>query len=124
MRKMLGLVFIIIMGILLSSCATILSGHTQKINVTTSSGKQATALVDGQRYTVPSVIDVDRQNKDIMVANEKCPNQQVILNKSVNSTFWVNILSGGAFGSTTDAATGDMWSYQPENVVLPKCSSK
>ncbi len=104
----------------LGGCATILSGNTQKINVTTEPGKKYTASVDGQKFTVPAVIALTRENKDKVMTLDECPDQKVLLHKEVNPVFFVNILSGGAFGSTTDFASGSMWKYQPENVSV-KC---
>ena len=44
------------------------------------------------------------------------------LNTEIESTFWVNLLSGGPFGSTTDSATGSMWKISPNtyNVDLER----
>jgi hypothetical protein len=100
----------------LSGCATILSGDTQSINITTETGKKYRASIDGQKYTVPSIIQLKRENKDQILILEECPDQKTLLHKEINPVFFVNILSGGAFGSTTDAASGSMWKYQPENV--------
>ena len=123
-KKSIRFLFYLCVAGLIGGCATILSGKTQKISVTTANGKQETALVDGKAYTVPSIIDVTRQDKDIVIANEKCPNRQTLLTKSVNPTFWVNIFSGGVFGSTTDYASNDMWEYDQKNIALPECPSK
>jgi len=40
-----------------------------------------------------------------------------VAEKSVDPKFFVNILSGGSFGSTTDYSTEKMWKYN-ENVVI------
>jgi hypothetical protein len=123
-KKIIIIISYLCVAGMIAGCATILNGPNQKVNVTTPKGQQETAIVDGKSYTVPSVIEVRRQNKDILVANAKCPDQQALLTKSVSGTFFVNILSGGVFGSTTDYASGDMWQYDNKNVVLPKCASK
>jgi len=106
----------------LGGCATILSGKTQSINVTTESGKKYTASINGQKYTVPSVIELTRENKDKVLALEECPDQKVLLHKEINPVFFVNIFSG-ALGSTTDYASDSMWKYQPEHVDV-KCPSR
>ena len=103
----------------LSGCATVLSGSTQSINVTTETGKKYTASIDGQKYTVPSVIQLTRENKDKIMTIEECPDQKILLHKEINPVFFVNIFSG-ALGSTTDWASSSMWKYQPENVNV-KC---
>ena len=43
---------------------------------------------------------------------------QIALNRKISSLFWVNILSGGAFGSTTDYATGAMYEYEPSTYMV------
>lgn len=126
MKQVSGFLFIVCMVCVvgfLSGCATILSGNTQKINVTTETGKKYTALINGQKYTVPSVIELTRENKDKVLALEECPDQQVLLHKEINPVFFVNILSGGVLGSTTDYASSSMWKYEPENVNV-KCPSR
>lgn len=123
MKQVLSFLFIVcivcVVGFL-SGCATILSGDTQSINVTTETGKQYRASINGQKYNVPSVIQIKRENKDQVLTLQECPDQKTLLHKEINPVFFVNILSGGAFGSTTDFASGSMWKYQPENVNV-KC---
>lgn len=121
MKQVLGFLSIVCMaGFLLGGCSTILNGSTQKINVATEGGKKYAALVDGVKYDVPAVIEVKRENKDKIISLQECPDQKTLLHKEVSGTFFVNILSGGAFGSTTDYASGDMWKYEPDNVTV-KC---
>lgn len=119
MKKVLSLLCMVCVVGLLGGCATILSGKTQSINVTTESGKKYNASIDGQKYTVPAVIQLTRENKDKTMTIEECPDQKVLLHKEINPVFFVNIFSG-AFGSTTDWASESMWKYQPENVNV-KC---
>ncbi len=104
----------------LGGCATIMSGDTQKVNVMSETGSKYTAVIDGQKYSVPSIIELKRGNDDKLLHLEECPDQQVLLAKEVNPVFFVNILSGGAFGSTTDYASGSMWQYEQENLSV-KC---
>ncbi|GAB6260167.1 adenosine deaminase [Photobacterium sp. CCB-ST2H9] len=94
-------------------CSTILTDENQRINVVSSSDKKFTVEVDGIEQTAPGIITVKKENKDktLLVTSEGCK-QQVALNKEVEPTFFVNILSGGAFGSTTDFASEKMWRYQ------------
>lgn len=123
MKKISSFLFIVcVVGMVgfLGGCATILSGSTQSINVTTETGKKYSASIDGQKYTVPAVIQLTRENKDKTMILDECPDQKTLFHKEINPVFFVNILSGGVFGSTTDYASGDMWKYQPENVNV-KC---
>ncbi len=113
MKKSLILVLPLVGVMLFSGCATILDGKTQTINLTTS--KPKTVDVNGQQFSAPGVVTVQRSNKDAIVNIKEC-NKQILLQKSVNPTFFVNILSGGAFGSTTDYSSDAMWKYDQTNV--------
>ena len=75
-------------------------------------------FVDGMSQTVPGVVTVKKENKDkVLVADDaKCTD--VNLNKEVESAFFINILSGGVFGSSTDYGSDKMWKYQ-DSVSVP-----
>ena len=104
--------------VMFSGCATILDGDTQKISVNSNPAQHVKFELDGKQYTTPSIILLKREKKDkiINIEDNKCK-KQVLLNKKINPTFFVNILSGGALGSTTDASTGAMWKYD-DNVNI------
>lgn len=112
------LVIIAMMG--LTSCATILNDDTQKINVTTSGNVKTDIIVNGQTYQAPSILTLDRSKEDLVIkaVNPNCT-QQYLLKSKVDNKFWLNILSGGTFGSTTDYSSEEMWAYQDE--VELKC---
>lgn len=105
--------------LVMSGCSTILTEDTQKINVATSNGKSAEVTIDGQSFQAPGIITVKKskeQTKIITTSAEGCSNQTA-LNRTVEPTFFVNILSGGAFGSTTDYSTEKMWKYE-DNITI------
>jgi hypothetical protein len=115
-KKLLGT---ILFGTLLSSgCATILTEDSHNMNVTTSDGRKTTVTVDGQSQAVPGVVSIKKENQDkvLMADAEECTS--VNLNKEVESVFFVNILSGGVFGSSTDYGTDKMWRYQ-DSATIP-----
>lgn len=102
---------------LLTSCATILNGDTQKINLNTYSGKPEKVNIDGKVYEAPGVIEVKRQNKDLVIVPERCPNQQQVLQKKVSPIPLIaNILLFWP-GLTTDYVNGSMWEYD-SNVTV------
>jgi len=102
----------------LSGCATILNDETQNINVSSSNGKPIKGTIDGVPFTGPGIVTVKRENKDKVIVTETtgCANQTTMA-KSVDSKFFVNVISGGVFGSTTDYSTEEMWKYD-NNVVV------
>lgn len=113
MKKTLVMLIALVSVVVFSGCATILDGKTQTINLTTSKSK--TVDINGQQFSAPGVVTVQRSNKDAIINIKEC-NKQILLQKSVNPTFFVNILSGGAFGSTTDYASDAMWKYDQTNI--------
>ena len=122
MKKTLLLGITVGVMVIFSGCATILDGKTQKISIDSNPAQHVKFELDGKTYTTPSIITLKRENKDkiINIEDEKCK-KQVLLNKKVNPTFFVNILSGGAFGSTTDYATKSMWKYDDKvNIDCPQ----
>lgn len=100
-------------SVLFTGCATILSGKTQSINLQSKEDKIVT--INGQDFRSPGIVTIQRENKDAIIKVQDC-NKQILLNKEVNPTFFVNILSGGAFGSTTDYSSNAMWQYDQKNV--------
>ena len=105
-------------AMVLSGCATILNEDTQNINVSSSNGKAIQGSIDGVPFTGPGIVTVKRENKDkILLSTTPGCTPQTALNKSVDSKFFVNIISGGVFGSTTDYSSEEMWRYD-ESVVV------
>ncbi|MFC1747191.1 adenosine deaminase [Pseudomonadota bacterium] len=104
----------------LSGCATILSEDVAKVNVQTTSGKQVDVTIDGAQYTAPSIVTLpkDGTSKVIVTADAACAKETYMARK-IEPTFWVNVLSGGLFGSTTDSASGKMWTY--DDSVMINC---
>jgi hypothetical protein len=101
-----------------AGCATILNDETQKVNVASSTGEKFSFSIDGQTYEGPIIIDVARTKADKIILAES-PNcvKQTLLPAEVDGKFWINILSGGVFGSTTDYSSEEMWGYE-SNVVV------
>lgn len=106
----------------MSGCATILNDDTQKINVVSSNGQPISGTIDGRPFKGPGIVEVQRANKDkILVTETDGCVKQTILNKSVDTKFFINVLSGGVFGSSTDYSSEEMWQYD-ESVTI-QCNS-
>lgn len=104
-----------------SGCASIINEKTQKVNVVTSTGDKAEVSIDGMPFEAPGIATVVRSKADkiITTKNPKCT-ASTIMPSSVDNVFWINILSGGVFGSTTDYSTEKMWKYQDTVTVTCK----
>ncbi len=115
MKKMIA---IAVTAILMTGCASIINEKTQGVNVSTSNGTKVTGVVNGQPFTAPGVVTLTRENKNKIFTtdNPKCA-KETVAEKTVDPVFFINILSGGVFGSTTDYSSEKMWKYS-ENVVI------
>jgi hypothetical protein len=96
-----------------TGCASIINDKTQNVNVVTSNGHKAEVNIDGMPFQAPGVASFKRAKGDkiITTRDPKC-NQTTVAPSTVDNVFFINILSGGVFGSTTDYATEKMWKYQ------------
>lgn len=104
--------------VLMTGCASILNEKTQQVNVSASNGKPIKGSVEGTPFTGPGIVTVNR-TKAAKVFNVETPGcaKDTVVENSVDPKFFINILSGGAFGSTTDYSTEKMWKYS-DNVVI------
>jgi len=105
----------------LSGCASILNDKTQPINVSSSTGSDIKGTVNGIPFKAPGIIFVIREKKDLLFVTETegCT-KETIAPKEISGMFWVNLLSGGVSGSTTDYATEKMWKYSDTVVISCK----
>jgi hypothetical protein len=117
--KKVVLVSLSVVMLNLAGCASLLTDKEQKINLSTTTGQPVSVQVDGKTFDGPGVITVAKskeKSKVITSTTEGCA-KETVLTREIEPTFWVNILSGGAFGSTTDMATEKMWKYQDSITV-------
>lgn len=105
-------------ALLATGCASIINEKTQKVNVMTSNGAKVKGTVDGRNFEAPGIVELTRakQDKIFLVEDEGCA-KQTVATKKVDSVFFVNVLSGGAYGSTTDYVTEKMWKYD-DNITI------
>lgn len=101
-------------------CATILKGDMQPLSVN-SNVDGAEVYIDGSKVgETPFIGQVMRKKNasTLEVRKKGYVTKKVILDSSIEPVFWVNILSGGVFGSTTDYASESMWKYAPSTINL------
>lgn len=110
--------------LLVSGCATIVTGTTQTVNMMTSSGKSANATVTSANGTFPVILPqavAVKKSSEILIVNvteSDCvlPSTTMIIPHQ-QPWFWGNIVFGGLFGSTTDSASGAVWKYDSNTLV-------
>jgi len=116
MKILISSALLLAMG--LTGCASIMNDKTQQINVSSSTGSDIKGTVNGMPFQGPGVISVLRENKNLLfvTSTEGCA-KETVAEKAVDTKFFVNILSAGVFGSSTDYGTDKMWKYS-DNVVI------
>lgn len=97
--------------IMLSSCATIVSGGNPSITINGNISEPVTIVTEEQTYpniSLPAVVKVNRHHLDgqrIRITSDNYKFNDIILEKSVNGWAFGNILLGGLIGWGVDLAT-------------------
>ena len=113
-------------AMLLSGCASIVSGTKDSVTFN-SNPEEATVLLNGTAMgKTPLTLRLKKKTGQTL-AFEKEGYDPVTLKMDtrLNPWFWGNILLGGMLGSTTDAASGAIYKYAPNQymVTLPPSAS-
>lgn len=109
MKRLTYAALLSLIPLLLTSCATILSGTKATVTVSTSTGEPARANVDGESYYIngPTPVKVNRGfNKSTIEAENETSKGSVDVEKGFNPVSLGNILLGGIPGYVVDAVTG------------------
>jgi len=108
----------IIVIVMLNSCATLLSGTKQEVYVNTEP-QGAKILVNGmdQGVLTPATLIVKRQKQSVYTFQKQGYEDGTVAQYgSFNTVSLVNILIGGIIGIIIDASSGAMWEYSNPNV--------
>lgn len=100
-------------SLLAAGCSTIMSGKEQQISVN-SNVKGATVLINGAEVgKTPFVGKIKKpeggSGNTMTLRADGYQEKTIAVETNIEPTFFVNILSGGPFGSTTDYASGSMY---------------
>lgn len=102
-----------------TGCATIVSTKTQLVSFQ-SSPAGATVLIDGRPIgQTPLSLQLERKNNQALVIRKGGYKEfSTTMSTTLNGWFFGNIVLGGLLGSTTDAATGAMHEYAPNQFLV------
>jgi len=109
MKKIFGLMLVVAAGILMSSCASILKGSTQKVAII-SEPEGARIYVNGfdQGAVTPAVVKIPRKKSaDIVLRKEGYENAYI----HQKARFGLTSIWGGLLGVGIDFATGSAWKF-------------
>ncbi len=103
--------------LLLSSCATVMSGSKQNVKFT-SNPSSATVFIDEVEVgKTPFEMKLARKSEhQVMIKLEGYQTYQTSLTKKLNGWFFGNILIGGLIGIIIDPITGAMYNLTPKEI--------
>ena len=124
MKKLICYVLFFVFGLLLSSCATIVSGK-KDIDIRTSTNDTVMAKIENGQYSqdvmIPIIYKPQKRSKDIVITvkeSEKYKTTTTYVKSKFNPWFFGNSITGGLLGSTTDGISGAAWKYD-KTVIVP-----
>lgn len=103
----------VLMTMVVAGCATIASGTSQVISVSSNVDGATIYLDEAQIGTTPFAGPVKKGKSMIRLEAPGYRNENVSLSKSLDPVFWGNIILGGTLGSITDFGTGAAYQYAP-----------
>ena len=108
--------FCIIM--LLTGCATIMTGRRQTIPITTKPSG-ATVIIAGERHITPTTVTLERKHHyTVTIEKEGYHTETVEILSVISGAVAGNILIGGIIGGGIDAITGAAKKLQPESISI------
>lgn len=143
-RKVLTLTVGISCSIMMTGCATVFGGGSnQAINIKSNKEmvvdiykvepikkNQSTEVSDKKKkesklihanITVPSSINVDRSNDDILLKPKNIDCKETRVEKKMNPWIWGDVAATSLLSTTVDAVTGAMWEYDKD--VTLECNN-
>jgi hypothetical protein len=117
MKHFIGISIIVLSVLFLNSCATIINGTSQQINIT-STPIDAKVFVDDQELgKTPYVAKLKRKDNHIVkIELEGYKTEVITLNGETSGWFIGNCLFGGLIGMGIDAITGAMYRLEPKEI--------
>jgi len=103
----------LMIGIIAQGCASIATGTSQSVSIT-SNVNDAKLFLDGSEIgTTPFNGIIPKNKKEIKIVKEGYQTETIVLSKTLEGIFWGNIILGGTVGSITDFASGAAYTYAP-----------
>ncbi len=131
MRKIGTLLCMTVLGLVLTSCASVVSlvnegGLDQKMNITSDPPGAAVFLMGSVPLGITPLTDakIERvRNSFLVVKKEGYDDQNILLKHDFNYWFWGNIICGGLIGSAVDAVNDAVVQFNPSQyhvLLTPK----
>ena len=112
-------VLIFLVASLMSGCATIFDGDTQVVTFDSVPSGAEVYFNGALIGTTPLSTELKRQKNATLTLKKEGYNDRIMpMATTMNMTFLGNLVTGGAFGTTTDAATGAINKYEPGQYMI------
>ena len=105
------------------SCATIIHGSDQEINITSEPGSAQILITTAKgnvtvwEGTTPALIELPREDEyKVTVSLEGYEAGEVYIDQKLSTAFWGNILCGGVIGIIVDLSNGAAYDLEPEQI--------
>jgi hypothetical protein len=112
----------------LSACATVVTGTTETISITSEpSGAVVSVLPTGQSVTSPATLELSKKNSYLLRVILDCHEEaRVRVDNGVHPLMWGSILIGGVVGLVIDVSSGGGFDLEPDVIHfelkrLPEC---
>jgi hypothetical protein len=117
--KWIKVIAILLCPIVFLGCATIVSGRTQRVSVSTFPA-DAKVTINGMEQKSPCVVMLDRSVPSYQIIIEKEGYQPYVynLNRGINGWVFGNIILGGIIGIVIDCASGSVYAFSPDNISV------
>jgi len=113
----------ILSALLLYSCATIIHGSDQEVNITSDPASAEIVITTAKggvsvwEGTTPALIELPREDEyKVTVTLEGYEAGEVYINQKLSTVFWGNILCGGVIGIIVDLSNGAAYDLEPEQI--------
>lgn len=125
MKKFLLAITTSCLAISLGGCATIISGDSEDISISTTPNLDANCVASNSRGSwnvehAPNNVMVKRSNSNLIVHCKTKDGYKGtrVVNSGIKSTAAGNLLLGGVIGGGIDAASGAAFDY-PSDIIVP-----
>jgi len=104
--------------ILVSGCATIVSGTTQNVRINSSPGDAKVSVNDSELGRTPLTVELRRKDiHRVRIEHEGFRPYEYVLDRAMNPWLWVDILVfNGVLPMAVDYMSGAMWKLEPGEI--------
>lgn len=109
--------FLIIVLLLLESCATLINTTTQNVEIKTNP-PNAKITIDGKKFgTSPQLVNLERGSNHVIKFDlEGYETYETQITRKISIWFWGNAFNGFIPGMIIDMFTGSMYNLMPESI--------